>query len=232
MKYRNIAAYLVVGALVFMLAAAPRNALASIRKCENPSLLVDDEERLILAARAVLPPHLEPKLADRCRWSDSAFAWITTAKVAEATGVTHWWITNCSRDQWRWVCERPAFREQFETSVFAGGMPRHLKISFDAQTDLATVKLLASEALQLYANATAPIPYCGGTQGQEPKWLLLREGRPLPTGDEELHVTVERIKTLRSVWFGDLVHPGDSQIGIDFADSGSQRAPCWSAREP
>jgi len=232
MKYREIAAYLAVGALFSMLAVAPRNALASIRNCENPSLLPDDQERLILAARAVLPPHLEPMLADRCRWSASAFAWITTAKVTEASGVVHWWISSCSRDEWRWMCERPAFQEQFETSVFAGGMPRHLKISFDAQTDLATVKLLTSEAVQLYANSTAPIPYCGGTQVKESKWLLLRESRPLPTGEEELHVTVERSKTMLWVWFGDLVHPGDSQIGIQFPDFGSQRAPCWNAREP
>lgn len=232
MKYRAIAAYLAGGALFSILACAPHDASASIRKCENPSLLHDDEERLIAAARAVLPPHLEPTIADRCRWSDSAFAWIATAKVTEASGVTHWWASNCSRDEWRWTCERAAFQEQFETSVFADGMPRHLKINFDADTNLATVKLLSSEALQLYANSTAPIPYCSGMQGQEARWALVREGRPLPTGNEELHITVGREKSKLWVWFGDLMHPGDTQIGIAFPVPGTQSGQCWSARQP
>jgi hypothetical protein len=232
MKYGRIAVHLAFGALLSMAAAAPRDALASIRKCENPSLLPDDEGRLILVARAVLPPHLEPMMADRCRWSDSAFAWITTAKVTEGNGVTHWWISSCSRDRWRWTCERAVFQEQLETSVFAGGMPRHVKISFGAETDFATVKLLTSEALELYANSTAPIPYCGSIQSQESRWPVLRESHPLPTGNEKLHLTVGREKKMLSVWFGDLVHSDDVQIGIDFPVPDLQKSgPCWSARE-
>jgi hypothetical protein len=232
MKYCRIAPYLAGGALCALAAVSPRDALASIRKCENPSLLPEDQARLMLAAKAVLPPRLEPTLGDRCQWSDSAFAWITTVKVTAANGVTHWWNSSCSRDQWRWTCEPAVFQQQFETSVFAGDMPRRLKINFDAGTDLPTVKLLTSEALQLYASATAPIRYCSGMPGQESKWPLLRDGHPLPTGNEELHITVGRDKTMLSVWFGDLMHSDDAQIGIDFPASGSQGAgPCWVVRE-
>ena len=233
MTFRRIAAYSTAGALMSVAVFAPRDAMASIHNCQNPTLLADDEARLIAVVRTVLPQHIEPMMADRCRWSDSAFAWVTTAMVTEANGVTHWWMSSCARDRVRWTCDAAVFHEQFETSLVVGGAPQHARINFDAQTNLATARRVASEALEIYANSTAPIPYCGGIQGQEPRWRVLRESHPLPTPSEELHITVGREKKRISVRFGDLVLPDDAQIGIDFPfPDVRQSGPCWNAREP
>jgi hypothetical protein len=232
MKFLRFVARSAFGALLAAAAISPREAAASIHNCEHPSLLAEDEVRLFAAVRVVLPPHLEPMLADRCRWSDSAFAWITTAKVTEQSGVTHWWMSSCARDVYRWTCDPAVFQQQFETSFVAGDLPRNVKISFGAKTDLPTARRLASEALALYANSTPTIPYCGSAEDSESRWRASRERHPLPTAQEELHITVDREKMRMAVWFGDLVHPDDVQIGIDFPVPDAQHAgPCWIARQ-
>jgi hypothetical protein len=233
MTLRRIAASSAASALICVAVFAPRDAMASIHNCQNPTLLPDDEARLVAVARTVLPLHAEPIMADRCRWSDSAFAWVITAKVTEANGVAHWWMSSCARDKFRWTCDAAVFHEQFETSFVVGGAPQHAKINFDAQTNLATAKRVASEALDIYANPKATIPYCGGITGQEPRWPVLRESHPLPSASEELHITVARESTRISVRFFDLVLPDDVQIGIDFpSPDPRQSGPCWRARGP
>ncbi len=94
-------------------------------------------------------------------------------------------------------------------------------------------KTLVSEALESYASPTPPFPYCRETQGQESKWSVLRDGHPLPTGDETIHVTVSSDgKMTETVWFGDLVSADDAQIGIRLP-AGARRKPdpCWVHRE-
>jgi len=232
MTFRRIAAYLAASALFAVAVISPREAVARIHNCEHASLLPEDGERLYLVARRVLPAHQDLMLAERCRWSDSAFAWVTTAKVVAKNGVAQWWMASCSRDARNWTCEPGVFHQEIETSFDVGGVSRHVRISFDGDTSLETAKSLSSQALESYVKATATLPYCGGVQGQESRWRVLRESHPLPTPTEEIHITVSREKEGTSVWFGDFVRPDDVQIGIDFpVPSAETRGPCWSTRE-
>jgi len=222
-----------VSALFAAAVISPREAVARIHNCEHASLLPVDGERLYLVARRVLPAHRELMLAERCRWSDSAFAWVTTARVTAENGVAQWWTASCSRDARNWTCDPAVFHQQIEKSVDVGGVSRQVKLLFDGETSLETAENLASEALQIYAKPTAPLPYCWGMEGQESKWRDLRGSHPLPTPNEEIHLTVSREKDRVLVWFGELVRPGDVQIGIEFPVADVQQSgSCWVAREP
>jgi hypothetical protein len=231
MMRQRIAAYLAVGALLAVL--SPRAALASIRQCENPSLLAEDEGRLFETVRLVLPPRVQPMLADRCRWPGSAFAWITTKKMTDASGVTRWWLSSCARDRYRWTCEPAVLQQEFEARFMIADITHHVKISFDRETSPAIAKTLVSQALESYASPTPPFPYCRERQGQESKWGVLRDGHPLPAGDEAIHVTVSSDgKTTETVWFGDLMSADDAQIGIQLPVRARQKPePCWILRE-
>jgi hypothetical protein len=227
----RIAAYLAAGALLVV--TSPRNALASIRKCDNPTLLAEDERQLFEIVKLVLPPQAQPMLADRCRWSDSAFAWITTKKNTDVNGVTRWWISSCARDRYRWTCEPAVLQQQFEARFIIADVAHQVKISFDRETSPAMAKTLVSQALESYASPTPPLPYCRDTQGQESKWGVSRDDHPLPTGDEAIHVTVSSDgKMTATVWFGDLVSAEDAQIGIRLPAAARQKPePCWVLRE-
>jgi hypothetical protein len=229
------AAITLAATALFVLAViGPRAAAAKqARKCENPSLLPADEKRLIFAARGVLPPDLDPLVSGQCRWADGALAMITTEKVDEDNGVTHWWVSSCLRDARRWTCRPAEFRQETVTQVAVGGMSRRVKISFDGETSLEEARTLASQALTILANPTPlPLPYCWDIKGQEAKWQVFRERHPLPTGDEETHITVGLDgldRQTERVWLGDLLPPDDFQIAIDYPISdGSQTARCWS----
>ena len=225
--------YLAAGALFAVAVISPHEAVARIHNCENESLLPEDGGRLFLVARRVLPAHQELRLAERCRWSNSAFAWVTTARVTRENGVAQWWMASCSRDARNWTCEPGVLHQEIETSFDIGGVSRHVRISFDGESSLETAERLASEALEIYIKPTATLPYCSGIQGQESRWPVLRESHPLPTANEEIHITVGRDKERVSVWFGDFVRPDDVQIGIDFPLPDVRHAgPCWVAREP
>ena len=141
-------------------------------------------------------------------------------------------MASCSRDARNWTCEPGVLHQEIETSLEAGGVSRHVRIDFDAETSLETAKSLTSEALEIYVKPTATVPYCSGLQGQESRWRILRESHPLPTANEEIHITVGREKQRISVWFGDFMRPEDVQIGIDFPlPDLKQSGPCWNARE-
>ncbi len=233
MTIRRIAAYFTACALLGAAAISPRGAAARIHNCEHATLLPEDGERLFLVARRVLPAHHELMLAERCRWSDSAFAWVTTARVTVENGVAQWWMASCSRDARNWTCNPGELHQEIEKSFDAGGQSRRVRISFDGATSLEMANSLASQALDAYVKPTAPLPYCSGMQGEESRWRDLRESRPLPTPSEQIHITVSREKDRVSVWFGDLARPDDVQIGIDFPLTGAERSgPCWFAREP
>jgi hypothetical protein len=231
MTAHRIAALLAASALLAVV--SPRAALASIRKCENPSLLAEDEARLFEAVRLVLPPRVQPVLGDRCRWPDSAFAWITTKKITDTNEVTRWWLSSCARDRYRWTCEPAVLQQEFEAHFIVADIAHHVKISFDRETSPAIAKTLVSRALESYASPTPPFAYCRETQGQESKWGILRDGHPLPAGDEAIHVTVSSDgKTTGTVWFGDLVSADDAQIGIQLPVRARQKPePCWMLRE-
>jgi hypothetical protein len=233
LTFRRMAAYFAAVALFAVAVISPREAAARIHNCENPSLLPEDGGRLYLVARRVLPAHRELMLAERCRWSDSAFAWVTTGRVTGDNGVAQWWMASCSRDVRNWTCEPGVLHQEIETSFDVGGVSRHVRISFDGETSLATAESLSSEALEIYVKTTATLPYCGGVQGQESRWRVLRESHPLPMANEEIHITLSREKERISIWFGDLVRPDDVQIEVDFPVPGAQQSgPCWSTREP
>lgn len=226
-------AHIAACALFCVAAVSPRDAAARIHNCEHASLLPEDGERLFLVARRVLPAHRELMLAERCRWSDSAFAWVTTARVTGENGVAQWWMASCSRDAHNWTCSPGVLHQEIEKSLDAGGVSRHVRISFDGATSPELADSLAAQALVSYVKPTAPLPYCSGMPGQESRWSDLRESRPLPTPSEEIHITIDREKERMSVWFGDLVRPDDIQIGIDFpVPDVQQSGPCWVAREP
>jgi hypothetical protein len=229
----RIAAYFAATAFLSIGVISPRDAVARIHNCEHASLLPEDAERLAMVAGHVLPAHQELMLAERCRWSDSAFAWVTTARVTGANGVAQWWMASCTRDKRNWTCDPGVFHQEIEKSVDAGGVSRQVKISFDGETSLETAESLASEALKIYVQTTATLPYCSEIRGQESTWATLRESHPLPTPNEEIHITVSREKDRISAWFGDFVHPGDVQIGIYFPlPNVQQSSRCWSTREP
>ncbi len=231
MTFRRIATYLAAGALFSAAAMWPRHAVARIHNCERASLLPDDVGRLYWVARQVLPAQHELMLGERCRWPDSAFAWVTTAKVTGEHGVAQWWMASCSRDARNWRCEPGVFHQEIETNVDVGGASRRVRISFDAETSLEMAERLSSQALGIYAEQTATLPYCRGIPDQESRWRILRESHPLPTTTEEIHLTLDRAKDRVSVWFGDFVRPDDEQIGIDFpVPDTKQSGPCWSAR--
>jgi hypothetical protein len=227
-----MAGFFAIGALFAAAALSSREAVARIHHCEHASLLPDDGERLYLVARRVLPAHQELMLAERCRWSDSAFAWVTTARVTGVNGVSQWWMASCSRDARKWTCDAGVFHQEIETSVDVDGVSRHVRISFDGQTTLETAERLASEALASYVKPTATLPYCLGVPDQESRWRSLRESHPLPTPTEEIHMTVNREKERISISFGDFARADDVLIDIDFPLPEDQRSgPCWSARE-
>jgi hypothetical protein len=227
----NIRIVLLAGAMLAFM--SPGNTLASIRKCENPTLLVEDEKQLFEAAKLVLPTQTQPMLADRCRWSESAFAWITTKKNTDANGVVRWWISSCARDRYRWTCEPAMLQQLVVASFVVADIAHQVKISFDRQTRPAVAKALVSRALESYASATPPFPNCREAQGQESKWGALRDGHPLPTGDEAIHVTVSSDgKMTETVWFGDILSADDALIGIRLPAGARQKsAPCWVLRE-
>jgi hypothetical protein len=219
-------------ALIAVAIIAPKEAAAKqIEKCPNPSLLRADERRLIATARRVLPPDLEPHVSGPCRWTDSAFAWITTEKFTEDTGVTHWWVFSCDRDERDWTCRPAVFQQEIVTQLVVGGISRPVKISFDGETSLEVAKTLASQALTIYANPAPQLPYCSGIKGQESRWRIFQESHPLPTEGGQIHLTVGLDRDTETVWIGDLVLADDIQIGIDFPFADDQSASCWSARQ-
>jgi hypothetical protein len=228
MKIRRVGTAL---AATVLFAVAPDARAKPPLKCENPLLFRADEKRLIAAARRVLPPDLKPLVSGQCRWTDSAFALITTEKFTEDTGVTHWWVSSCDRDERDWTCRPAEFQQEIATQFVVGGIPRNARLSFDGETSLEVAKALASRALTIYANAAPQLPYCKGIKGQESRWRIFRESHPLPIGNQQIHLTVGLDGETETVWFGDLVLPDDAQIGIDFPFADDQSASCWSARE-
>jgi hypothetical protein len=231
--HRRAAAYFAAGALLVVAALSPREATAKIHNCEQTSLLPEDGERLYVVARHVLPAHQELRLAERCRWSDSAFAWVTTATVIGENGVAQWWMASCSRDSRHWTCEPGMLYQEIKTSVAVEGVARHVRISFDGATSLETAERLASDALASYVKPTPTLPYCDGIQGQDSTWRAFRESHPLPTPNEAIHLTVSSEKEKVAVWFGDFVGSDDVQIGIDFPAPDLQHSSsCWLARQP
>jgi hypothetical protein len=217
-------------ALFVFLVIEPRDAAAKqTSKCVNPSLLRADEKRLVAAARGVLPPDLEPLVSGQCRWAESAFARITTEKTTEDDGITHWWISSCSRDARDWTCRPAKFEEEIETHLVVGIAPIHVKIRFDEDMTPQVAKALASQALTIYANPSPPLPYCGGFKGQESKWSIFRGRHPLPMGNKVMNITVDSDSQTPRVWFDDRGLSDDFQITIDFppSDEGPP-TPCWS----
>ncbi len=229
---RRSAAYLVVSALSWAAVMLPHAAVARIHNCEHASLLPEDAERLAQVAQHVLPPHREIMLAERCRWSDSAFAWVTTARVIGENGAAQWWMASCSRDAHNWACEPGVLHQEIERSLDVGGVSRQVKIRFDGETTVDAVESLSSEALKIYVGTTT-LPYCSETSGQESTSRDPRKNHPLPAPNEEIQITVSREKDRIWVGFGSFVRSGDEHIGIDFpVSSAPQSDPCWSAREP
>ena len=113
----------------------------------------------------VPPAHQELRLAERCRWSNSAFAWVTTARANRENGVAQWWLASCSRGARNWTCEPGVLHQETETGIDVGGASRHVRISFDGESSLETAERLASEAPEDLHCQTATLPYCSGIQG-------------------------------------------------------------------
>jgi hypothetical protein len=232
MAARRIAGYFVAGALFSAAVMLPRPVVARIHNCEHASLLPEDTERLAQVAQHVLPPHQEIMLAERCRWSDSAFAWVTTARVIGENGVAQWWMASCSRDARNWACEPGVLHQEIEKRLEIGGVSRQVKIRFDGETNIDTAETLTSEALKIYLGTTT-LPYCSEAGVQESTSRDPRKSHPLPAPNEEIQITVSRQKDRIWVGFGSFVRSGDEQIGIDFPVPGPQQSgACWSAREP
>jgi len=233
MTCRRVAAHVAASALFSLAAIAPRGAMARIHNCEHASLLPEDAERLALVAKHVLPANSELMLAERCRWADSAFAWVTTARVVAGNGVAQWWMASCSRDARNWTCDSGVLHQEIEKDIDVEGLSRQVKIRFGAETSLETAESLSSEALRIYVKASESLPRCSGTQGEESSWRALRDSHPLPAPSEEIRITISRESNRAWVWFGEFARPGDVQTGIAFPVPDTQPSGrCWSTREP
>jgi hypothetical protein len=212
---------------------APRTASAKIHNCENTSLLTEDTERLARVAKRVLPPHQEMRLAERCRWADSAFAWVTTPTVTAENGVSQWWMASCSRDARNWSCEPAVLHREIDQAIEVHGGSRRIKLGFDAGTSLETAERVASEALKIYLEPSPTVPPCGEAGRPQTGWEDIRAHRPLPLPTEQIHITVSRESSQIWVWFGGLMRPGELQLGIDFTAGDAQLADrCWGVRGP
>jgi hypothetical protein len=205
----------VAASMLFAVAViAPQIAAAHIGKCRSPALLPGDDEQVIVAARRILPPDLEPIISNRCLVPDRAYAEIATHKVQDKPGVTHWWVASCHRQSRDWMCDPAEFEQEVEKRLIIRGTPLQVAITFDEGTVPEAVESVATRALSIYADPGARLPFCGGIQDPGNRWTTLRTEHPLEEGKVRVHVTAQPYVDLGSVLLDKVIQPDDIKIEI------------------
>ena len=238
----SVAVWLATCMWLFASLFAPQDAAAHVGKCNSPSLLPGDDERVIVAARRILPPDLEPVISNRCLLPDKAFAEITTRKVSDDPGVRHWWVANCHRESRGWGCDEAQFEQEFEQRLMVDGIERHVAMTIDSGTELQSAQSLVKRALRLYADPDWILPYCGGSKGGESRWQMERKQHPLPSG-KSIRVTVRSPPfipsvppTIGSVLFDEVIQPDDFKFKLQLLGLGPDKQdpwyPCWEPMAP
>jgi hypothetical protein len=229
-EWSLIARFLVVGSLLYPMAAP--HAIARIGKCSMGSLNPAGERLLLEAARRVLPPQSEPSVSNLC---GSTSAEITTQKIPDQPGLSHWWVAACRRESREWVCDPVRFQEM-ERPLRIGGEERQVAITIlENNTVIESALSLATKALNLYADPRSQLPHCG-IANEPARWRTLREQLPLPRGTIGVHVTAQQYAKTGFVLLDEIIQPDDIQIRIDLAILESDRPgsgyPCWMAMAP
>jgi len=93
--------------------------------CKIGSLTPAEESLLLAAASRILPKHADLIVSNLC---GSTFAEITSQKIADRPGGSHWRVANCRRDSLEWVCDRIQFQE-VEKRLIIRGRPAVMEIS-------------------------------------------------------------------------------------------------------
>ena len=174
------------------------------------SLTPAEESLLLATASRRLPAHARLVVSNLC---GSTSAQITTQKIADRPGVSHWWVVNCRRETRAWICDPIQFQE-VEKRLLICGIQRQVAITFDEGTLPEAVQAVATRALSIYADPGSQLPYCGGIQDPGNRWTTLRKVHPLQEGIVRVHVTAQQYADSGSVLLDEVIQPDDIKIEI------------------
>jgi hypothetical protein len=221
----TLAALLAPAALLGEL-AAPRSAAAEVLKCESRVLLHADEQSLITAAKALLPRDVEPFVTHPCRNSGSARAGIVTAHFKTHGGVMQWWELACQRGSAAWTCDSLQPRQFINSRLPVGGRLRRVALTFDKDTALDRAQQLSTQALTIYADPASRLPWCAREEPLDSDWRVLRQGHPLPAGNQILLVNVALVGDTAIVALADI--QVEIQFPVGRKESAGGAAKCWN----
>ena len=190
--------------------AAPLDAIARIGKCTIGSLTPAEQSMLLASAAQHLPAHAVPVVSNLC---GSTSAEVTTQKIADRPGLSHWWVANCRRDAREWICDPIQFQE-IEKRLLIRGIERQAAITFDQGTVPEAVQSVAARALSIYADPGSQLPYCGGIPDPANRWTTLRKLHPLQDGHVRVHVTAQQYAASGSVLIDEVIQPDDIKVEI------------------
>jgi len=227
----SVSVWLAASALLTAAFLVPPDAAAHIARCNSPALLPGDEERVTVAARRILPPNVEPVVSRRCVLQNRAYAEITTAKVPDGPGTTHWWVADCHRELGDWICNPAQFMREIVQRLVINGKALEVSITMDSGTPIEAAQSIVTRALELYLSPSSTLPYCGGLEGGESRWRGLRVLKLLPSGEARIPVVVQQFVKTAVVLFDEIIRPDDMKIQLQFPigseNQDSTRA-CWS----
>jgi hypothetical protein len=203
-------ALLVIVSWALVLVAAPHDALARIGKCKAGSLAPAEESLLLATASRILPKYADLVVSNLC---GSASAEITTQKIADRHGGSHWWVANCQRDSREWACDRIQFWE-VEQRLIIRGRPLQVAMTFDEGTVPEAVEPVATRALSMYADPDSQLPFCGGIKDPGNRWTTLRKEHPLQEDKVRVHVTAQPYAALGSVLLDEIIQPDEFKFKI------------------
>ncbi len=206
----NTIATLAIVAWATVPVLAPHNAHARIGRCTTGSLSPTEESLLLATAGRILPPYAELTVSNLC---GSMLAEITTQKIPDQPGGSHWWVADCRRDGLEWVCDRIQFRE-VDKRLTIGGRPMQVAMTFDEGTVPEAVEPVATRALRLYADPDSQLPLCGGIKDRENRWSTLRKEHPLQGNNIRVHVIAPQYVNTGSILLDEVVQPDDFKIHI------------------
>lgn len=211
--------------LVLLEVVVPGVARAQTLICASHSLSRDDDHRLKVAARAVVPKSAHILIESSCVNPGRALGFVETQKVVTAEGVRQWWTTICRRGAKEWGCDAPEFKQFIATSVEVGGKSHSVELSFDQGSSLEHVRVLAARAIEVYADPASQLPECGKKEPKESDQLRnWKHHDPLPLADNVIRISISNDAT-NSVDFDDFA------VSIQFrpsADNAGFEAECWS----
>ena len=206
-------------AAAFLVLAAPLDAIARIGKCAMGSLTPAEQSLVLASAAQHLPADAVPVVSNLC---GSTSAEVTTQKIVDRPGLSHWWVAHCRRETREWICHPIQFQE-VEKRLLIRGIPRQAAITFDEGTVPEAVQSIATRALTIYADPESQLPYCGGIQDPGNRWVTLRTSHPLPSGHVRVQVTAQQYALTGSVLLDEVIQPDDIKIEIKLPIIGSDK---------